>query len=107
MLRLTAGIAHDDHPAQDILHRGATFCAAGIDTIMLAQAARALARKFKHELSAAPETKPGATYWAPFNLITKAALPAASAARGEGVTQHGDSDQSERSLDHDRYIHTP
>src|SRR6202044_3975330 len=64
---------------------------------------RYLANQIVHNgfgLPAAPETKPGATYWAPFNLITRAALPTASAARGEGVTQHGDSNQSERSLNH-------
>ena len=41
---------------------GYTSGAVGIDTIMLAQAARTLARKFKDDLPAAPDPKPGATY---------------------------------------------
>lgn len=35
--------------ARTYIDRGVTFCAVGADTVMLAQAARALARKFKEE----------------------------------------------------------
>ena len=48
--------------AQAYIQRGVTFCAVGVDTTMLAQAARALARKFKGDLPPAPVVKPGATY---------------------------------------------
>ena len=58
-----AGILTADNAlARRYIELGVTFCAVGIDTIMLAQAARALARKFKDDLPAAPEPKRGATY---------------------------------------------
>jgi 4-hydroxy-2-oxoheptanedioate aldolase len=58
-----AGILTADNSlARRYIELGVAFCAVGIDTIMLAQAVRALARKFKDDLPAAPEAKPGATY---------------------------------------------
>lgn len=58
-----AGILTADNAlARRYIELGVTFCAVGIDTIMLAQAARALARKFKDDLPAVPEPKRGATY---------------------------------------------
>jgi 4-hydroxy-2-oxoheptanedioate aldolase len=48
--------------ARRYIELGVRFCAVGIDTIMLAQAARSLARKFKDDLPAVAEPKPGATY---------------------------------------------
>jgi 4-hydroxy-2-oxoheptanedioate aldolase len=58
-----AGILTADNAlARRYIELGVTFCAVGIDTLMLAQAARALARKFKNDLPAVPEPKPGATY---------------------------------------------
>jgi 4-hydroxy-2-oxoheptanedioate aldolase len=58
-----AGILTADNAlARRYIELGVTFCAVGIDTIMLAQAARTLARKFKDDLPAAPDPKPGATY---------------------------------------------
>ena len=58
-----AGILTADNAlARRYIELGVTFCAVGIDTIMLAQAARALARKFKDDLPAAPEPKRGSTY---------------------------------------------
>jgi 4-hydroxy-2-oxoheptanedioate aldolase len=58
-----AGILTADNTlARRYIELGVTFCAVGIDTIMLAQAARALARKFKDDLPATPAPKPGATY---------------------------------------------
>jgi 4-hydroxy-2-oxoheptanedioate aldolase len=58
-----AGILTADNAlAHRYIELGVTFCAVGIDTLMLAQAARALARKFKNDLPTMPEPKPGATY---------------------------------------------
>lgn len=57
-----AGILTTDTAlASTYIERGVTFCAVGVDTIMLAQAAKALARQFKHGASAAP-TRTGAGY---------------------------------------------
>ncbi len=52
----------DDALARTYIEQGVMFCAVGIDTMMLAQAARALARKFKQDLPALPQPKAGATY---------------------------------------------
>lgn len=58
-----AGILTADNAlAHNYIQNGVTFCAVGIDTIMLAQAARALARRFKQDLPMAPDPKQGATY---------------------------------------------
>lgn len=58
-----AGVLTTDNAlAQSFIENGVTFCAVGIDTMMLAQAARALARKFKGDLSPVPVVKHGATY---------------------------------------------
>ena len=58
-----AGILTADNAlARTYIELGVTFCAVGIDTIMLAQAARALARKFKEDLPMEPRPKAGATY---------------------------------------------
>jgi len=58
-----AGILTSDHAlARRYLELGVTFCAVGIDTILLAEATRALARMFKEDLPDPPGPKPGATY---------------------------------------------
>ena len=58
-----AGILTADHAlAQSYIDQGVTFCAVGVDTLMLSNAAMALARKFKPDLAPAPVQKPGATY---------------------------------------------
>jgi len=59
----SAGILSTDNAmAHAYIERGVTFCAVGVDTIMLAQACRTLAGKFKEYLAVAPETKSGASY---------------------------------------------
>jgi len=59
----SAGVLTTDTAlAQEYIESGVTFCAVGVDTIMLAQAARALARKFKADLQPTPAIKPGAAY---------------------------------------------
>ena len=58
-----AGILTADNAlAQSYIDQGVTFCAVGVDTLMLSNAAMALARKFKPDLAPAPVQKPGATY---------------------------------------------
>lgn len=58
-----AGILTADKAlARAYIGRGVTFCAVGVDTIMLAQATRSLAREFKSSLPAAAAPKAGATY---------------------------------------------
>lgn len=58
-----AGILTADNAlAQSYIDQGVTFCAVGVDTLILSNAVMALARKFKPELGAAPVQKPGATY---------------------------------------------
>lgn len=46
--------------AQSYIERGVTFCAVGVDTQMLAQAARKLARRFKTNLAPGSGVKPSA-----------------------------------------------
>ncbi len=58
-----AGILTADNAlAQSYIDQGVTFCAVGVDTLMLSNAAMALARKFKPDLAPAPVQKPGAAY---------------------------------------------
>jgi 4-hydroxy-2-oxoheptanedioate aldolase len=58
-----AGILTTDNElARAYIERGVTFCAVGIDTLILAQGVRTLARKFMKDLPAAPVVKPGGTY---------------------------------------------
>ena len=58
-----AGILTADNAlARTYIEMGVTFCAVGIDTMMLAQAARTLVRKFKQDLPTVQQIKPGATY---------------------------------------------
>lgn len=58
-----AGILTADNVlAQSYIERGVTFCAVGVDTIMLARSARALARKFKPDLPEDAAPVRGATY---------------------------------------------
>lgn len=58
-----AGILSTDQAlAHTYLQHGVTFCAVGVDTLMLAQAARTLARKFKDDPSAPNESNTGAAY---------------------------------------------
>jgi 4-hydroxy-2-oxoheptanedioate aldolase len=56
-----AGILTTDNAlARRYIERGVTFCAVGVDTMMLAHSARALVRKFKNDLPGATEARPGA-----------------------------------------------
>jgi 4-hydroxy-2-oxoheptanedioate aldolase len=52
----------DNALARSYIERGVSFCAVGVDTILLAHAVRALARKFKADLPAELAPKPGAVY---------------------------------------------
>jgi 4-hydroxy-2-oxoheptanedioate aldolase len=59
----SAGILTADNAlARRYIELGVTFCAVGVDTILLAQTARALVRKYKNDLPDAPGAKPRATY---------------------------------------------
>ena len=58
-----AGILTSDQAqARAYIERGVTFCAVGIDTMLLAQAVRTLARRFKEDLHPAPAVKKEAVY---------------------------------------------
>ncbi|RKP57678.1 aldolase/citrate lyase family protein [Pararobbsia silviterrae] len=48
--------------ARTYLECGVTFCAVGVDTMLLAQTTRQLARQFKETLPQLPPRAPGATY---------------------------------------------
>jgi 4-hydroxy-2-oxoheptanedioate aldolase len=52
----------DQQLARAYIEQGVTFCAVGVDTLILAQAVRALARRFKNDLPASAEPKTGAGY---------------------------------------------